>query len=247
MISVHIQRRVLSGKREFNLNVQLASQAQRIALFGPSGSGKTLTLQAIAGLMRPDSGSIQVGDMTLYDAAQGICLPAQHRKLGYLQQDYGLFPHLTVEQNIGFGLARGWLNPKRHNLPESASRWVKAFELEDVLQSYPGEISGGQKQRTALARALSVAPRLLLLDEPLSALDAGLRQKMREELADLQSRLQIPTVLITHDPEDAMMLADEVYLIRDGCITGVCRPSELEVVRPYSSTPSMTLDALKIA
>lgn len=245
MISMNIVRRVFSGKREFTLDVQLQSKARRIALFGPSGSGKTLTVQAISGLMRPDNGHIQVGEVTLYDEQQGVFLPPQERKLGYLQQDYGLFPHLTVEQNIGFGLKRGLLNPRRHRLPAQAQRWVKAFELDSVLQSYPREISGGQKQRTALARALSVEPRLLLLDEPLSALDAGLRQKMREELAALQVKLQIPTVLITHDPEDVIMLADEVHLVRDGRIVGVCHPSE--VWHHQSSTPSMTLDALKIA
>lgn len=245
MISVNIATRIFSGKQAFTLDVQLESQARRIALYGPSGSGKTLTVQAIAGLLRLDRGHIRVGGVTLYDKRQGVFLPPQDRKLGYLQQDYGLFPHLTVEQNIGFGLKQGLLNPRKHQLPVPAQRWVSAFELESVLQSYPREISGGQKQRTALARALSVEPRLLLLDEPLSALDAGLRQKMREELAALQADLQIPTVLITHDPEDAIMLADEVHLIRDGCIVGACRPSELW--RYQSSTPSMTLDALKIA
>lgn len=245
MIDVNIKRRVFSGKREFVLDVQLQSKARRIALFGPSGSGKTLTVQAISGLMRPESGHIRVNGFTLYDAQLAVFLPPQDRKLGYLQQDYGLFPHLTVEQNIGFGLKKGLFNPRRHGLPSTARRWVDAFELQSVLQSYPREISGGQKQRTALARALSVEPRLLLLDEPLSALDAGLRHKMREELAALQAKLQIPTILITHDPEDAVVLADEVHQIRDGRIVGSCHPSEL--LRHQSSTPSMTLDALKIA
>src|SRR5690606_32087413 len=147
--------------------------------------------------------------------------------------------------NIGFGLARGWRNLKRHTLPDTAQRWVDAFELQSVLQSYPREISGGQKQRTALARTLSVEPRLLLLDEPLSALDAGLRHKMRQELAALQATLEIPTVLITHDPEDAMVLADEVHMIQDGRIVDSCHPAAL--LRHQSSTPSMTLDALKTA
>ncbi|MGB6102715.1 MAG: ATP-binding cassette domain-containing protein [Pusillimonas sp.] len=245
MIDVNIMRRVFSGKREFTLDIQLQSSATRIALFGPSGSGKTLTVQALSGLMRPDSGVIRVNGLTLYDSQQGIFLAPQERKLGYLQQDYGLFPHLTVQQNIGFGLKKGLLNPRRHTLPATAQRWVEAFELQNVLQSYPREISGGQKQRTALARALSVRPRLLLLDEPLSALDAGLRHKMREELAALQATLQIPTILITHDPEDAIVLADEVHQILDGRIVGSCHPSEL--LRHQSSTPSMTLDALKIA
>src|SRR5690606_12968527 len=149
------------------------------------------------------------------------------------------------EQNIGFGLKQGLFNPRRHALPDVAARWVEAFGLQSVLHSYPREISGGQKQRTALARALAVQPRLLLLDEPLSALDVSLRRKMREELADLQETLQIPTILITHDPDDAVVLADEVHLIREGSIVGRCHPSALRELQ--SSTPSMTLDALKIA
>ncbi|MCC2597385.1 ATP-binding cassette domain-containing protein [Pusillimonas sp. MFBS29] len=245
MIDINIARRIHAGKREFHLNVVLQSSARRIALFGPSGSGKTLTVHAIAGLMHPDSGYIRVDGSTLFDAGKNIFLTPQERKLGYLQQDYGLFPHLTVEQNIGFGLKQGWLNPRRNSLPRPAMRWVDAFDLQSVLHSYPREISGGQKQRTALARALAVQPRLLLLDEPLSALDVNLRRTMREELAALQAALQIPTILITHDPDDAIALADEVYLIQDGSIVGRCHPSDLHELQ--SITPSMTLDALKMA
>lgn len=245
MIEINIARRIYAGNREFQLDIQLESKARRIALFGPSGSGKTLTVHAIAGLMHPDSGYIRVDGCTFFDAGKNIFLTPQARKLGYLQQDYGLFPHLTVEQNIGFGLKRGLFNPRRHSLPQEATRWVDAFGLQSVLHSYPREISGGQKQRTALARALSVQPRLLLLDEPLSALDVGLRRKMREELATLQTTLQIPTILITHDPDDAVVLADEVHMIRDGKIVGCCHPSALRELQ--SSTPSMTLDALKMA
>ncbi|NYT86330.1 ATP-binding cassette domain-containing protein [Pollutimonas harenae] len=245
MIDINITRRIRAGKQAFGLNVQLKSKAGRIALFGPSGSGKTLTVHAIAGLMHPDSGYIRVNERTLFDTSKAICLTPQERKLGYLQQDYGLFPHLTVAQNIGFGLKKGMFNPGRHALPEAAARWVEVFGLQNVLHSYPREISGGQKQRAALARALSVQPNLMLLDEPLSALDASLRRKMREELAALQARLQMPTILITHDIDDAVMLADEVHLIRDGSIVGSCHPSSLRELQ--SSTPSMTLDALKIA
>ncbi|NYT38558.1 ATP-binding cassette domain-containing protein [Allopusillimonas soli] len=254
MISLDIHRRVEAGTRAFDLDVSLSSQARRIALFGPSGAGKSLTIRAIAGLLRLDRGCIVVNGVTLYDSDRGIALSPQARRLGYLQQDYGLFPHLTVIQNIAFGLTRGWLNPRGRRLPEVARRWVDAFDLDAILNSYPSEISGGQKQRVALARALSVEPRLLLLDEPLAALDAGLRVRMREELAALQSRLDIPTILITHDPQDAVMLADQVFRIRDGRIEGDCTPQGLmaaqnATISPsgQSMTPSMTLDALKIA
>lgn len=227
MIQIQVTRRVFAGKREFLLDVAIASSSSRIALFGPSGSGKTLTVQAIAGLLRPDSGHIDINGTTLYSSTRNIWLAPQDRHLAYLPQDYGLFPHLTVAQNIGFGLKKGWLNQRRLALPEAARRWVEAFELEAILHSYPSEISGGQKQRVALARALAVEPRLLLLDEPLAALDADLRMKMRAELAALQARLDIPTILITHDPADALVLADRVYRIDNGKISESCDPDVL--------------------
>ncbi|MGB3290787.1 MAG: ATP-binding cassette domain-containing protein [Burkholderiaceae bacterium] len=245
MMHLDIKRRMVAGARQFSLDIQLDASARRIALFGASGAGKTLTVQAIAGLMRPDSGCIQVAGRTFYDAGQGIFLPPQERRVGYLQQDYGLFPHLTVAQNVAFGLKKGWLNPRGRVLTEAARHWIDAFELGGILNSYPAEISGGQKQRAALARALAVEPDVLLLDEPLSALDAGLREKMRAELAALQARLDIPTILITHDPDDALALADRIYRIQDGRVVDEYDAARLP--RAQSSTPIITLDALKIA
>ncbi|WP_370246246.1 ABC transporter ATP-binding protein [Candidimonas sp. SYP-B2681] len=226
---MHIKRRVLAGKREFLLEIELESKGSRIALFGPSGSGKTLTIQAIAGLLRPDSGFIRVNGTTFYDSESATCLSPQDRRLAYLQQDYGLFPHLTVAQNIAFGLRKGWFNMRRKGLPEAARQWAEDFELGSVLNSYPAEISGGQKQRVALARALAVQPSLMLLDEPLAALDAGLRLRTRDRLAGLQASLNIPTILITHDPDDAIALADHVYEIENGRIVRHCRPDQLTI------------------
>lgn len=226
-VSIHIKRSLSSATRQFELDIQLESQAQRIALFGPSGSGKTLTIQAVSGLMTPDQGSIVVNDTLLFCSQKGVNLSPQQRHLAYLLQDYGLFPHLTVAQNISFGLRKGWLNPSKKWVPAQAKKWIDAFELTPILGNYPGEISGGQKQRTALARALAVNPSMLLLDEPLAALDINLRVKMRQELSALQKRLGIPSIIITHDPEDAIVLADEVYRIADGRIVGRCTPAEL--------------------
>src|SRR5690606_20314656 len=183
MIHLNIKRRMMAGARQFDLDIQIDAKVRRIALFGRSGSGKTLTVQAIAGLRRPDRGRIQVSGTTFYDSHQGVFLAPQLRRVGYLQQDYGLFPHLTVAQNVSFGLKKGWLNPRRSLLPESARRWIEAFELDGIVDSYPAEISGGQKHRVALARALAGQPGLLVLDEPLSALDAQVRKKMRHDLA----------------------------------------------------------------
>ena len=218
-LSVDIECRV-GGADGFLLRPCWRTDARRVALFGPSGAGKSLTMQAIAGLLRPDRGRIEVAGRVLFDSASGIDVPPRARRLAYLFQDYALFPHLTVRQNIGFGLQRGWLNLHGRRLPEPAQRWVRAFGLEALLDRHPAALSGGQRQRVALARALSTDPGLLLLDEPLSALDADLRVHMRKELAQLQRDIDIPTVLITHDPADVHVLADEVFHIAHGEIQG---------------------------
>ncbi|MEO6986406.1 MAG: ATP-binding cassette domain-containing protein [Paralcaligenes sp.] len=226
-LELSIQRRLVSNSREFALDVAFNTDARRVALFGPSGAGKTLTVQAIAGLMRPDRGRIAINGRVLFDSDKQICLAPAARRVAYLFQDYGLFPHLTVLQNICFGLEKGWRNPGRRNIPDAARLWIDTFELGAIIHSRPAEISGGQKQRVALARALAIQPDMLLLDEPLTALDAALRQKLRVELAALQQRLEIPMLVITHDPADVLELADQVYEICDGAITGSASPCEL--------------------
>lgn len=215
-INIQIARRMVSGDRHFQLDAAFTSSSKRVALFGPSGAGKSLTLRAVAGLLRPDAGRIEINGRVLFDSQAGICLPAQARRVAYLFQDYALFPHLTVAQNIAFGLRRGWRNPPRREVGPEAKRWVDAFELGAIVGSYPGEISGGQKQRVALARALMLQPDILLLDEPFSALDSHLRGRMRQELSALQRQLDVPMLLITHDPADVDALADEVFEVRDG-------------------------------
>lgn len=245
-IDLHIQRTLNARERDFNLDIRLTSEASRIALFGPSGAGKSLTVAAIAGLLTPDRGKIVISQTVLFDSVGHVNLTPQQRRVGYLTQDYSLFPHLTVRQNIAFGLNRGWRNPgRRVALPSKASRWVDAFELAPVLGHYPSELSGGQKQRVALARVLVTDPNVLILDEPLAALDLTLRQKMRTELATLQASIGIPSILITHDPCDAQVLADRVYHIQHGNIVGECAPGML--VGDYVASPSMTDDALKTA
>ena len=215
-LTVDIRKTLTSAERRFTLDVSFTTTSQRVVLFGPSGAGKSLTLQAIAGLLRPDEGTIALNGDALFDSARGIDQTPQTRKLAYLFQDYALFPHLNVRQNIAFGLHGGWMNPRRRVAHAELDYWLKALDLRSVAGNHPAQLSGGQKQRVALARALVAKPRLLLLDEPFSALDRPLRERMRSELSDLQTRLDIPTLLITHDPDDVAFFGDQVVQIYDG-------------------------------
>lgn len=217
-LEIDIRKTLRSGKRSFHLDVRLHTRSRRVVIYGPSGSGKSLTLKAVAGLMRPDSGHIRLGGTTLFDSRTGVDLAPQARKVAYLFQDYALFPHLTVRQNIGFGLAGGWLNPRPGQHHEAVDYWLDAFHLEPLAHQFPGELSGGQRQRTALARALVARPQALLLDEPFAALDPALRVRMREELGELQRRLEVPMVLITHDEDDAATFGDHVSCLEGGRI-----------------------------
>ena len=208
-----------SERRSFRLCVRFHAQARRTVIYGPSGAGKSLTLQALAGLLRPDSGRIVFDGDVLFDRHARIDVPARLRDFGYLFQDYALFPRLNVRQNIAFGLQSGLRNPSVQVGGAAVERWLRAFELVDVAAQRPDELSGGQRQRTALARALVHSPRALLLDEPFSALDPALRQRMRKELDELLNRIDIPVVMITHDPEDLDWFGDEALYLRDGQIS----------------------------
>jgi len=215
---VDIHKIVHSARRSFDLRVRFKTQAQRTVIFGPSGAGKSLTLQALAGLLKPDAGRIAFNDEVLFDAAANIDVPARRRRFGYLFQDYALFPKLNVRQNIAFGLLPGLRNPSMHTGGEIVDRWLRAFELVEVAAQHPSELSGGQRQRTALARALVHSPRALLLDEPFSALDPELRERMRTELDELLRRIDIPVVMITHDPQDLEWFGDQALYLREGVI-----------------------------
>ncbi|MFA4902624.1 MAG: ATP-binding cassette domain-containing protein [Desulfobaccales bacterium] len=220
-ILVDIKKRLGTGRRVFNLEVSFASDQDVVVLFGPSGAGKSLTLQAIAGLTTPDAGRIVVGERVLFDASRNLTIPARHRDIGYVFQDYALFPHLTVAKNVAFGLKRAWpwnlRRPDRLRLEEV----LEIFELAPMRDSLPRDLSGGQRQRVALARALIRRPSLLLLDEPFSALDALLRARMRQELLRVQERFNLPVILITHDPEDVAALAQTVVVYDAGRIRQV--------------------------
>jgi molybdate transport system ATP-binding protein len=214
-LEVDIAKRLRARDREFHLQLRFASAADITVLFGPSGAGKTQTLYAMAGLVRPDSGSIRVGGQTLFDAQRGIDLPPQRRGIGYVFQDYALFPHLTVLQNVAFPTSRRILFNPRQATSEVYALLARCA-LGKLASSYPHQLSGGQRQRVALARALASQPRLLLLDEPFAALDAPLRARLRAELIALRAQFAVPMVVITHDPDDVAALGGQVVSIRNG-------------------------------
>jgi molybdate transport system ATP-binding protein len=204
-------------------------------LFGPSGSGKTTVLRCLAGLERPESGVIRFAETTWFDAEQGIFLPPQERGIGFLFQDYALFPHLNVAENIAYGLRSHLGRAERQRRVEEL---VSLLGLAGLEARYPRQLSGGQQQRVALARALAPRPRLLLLDEPLSALDVPTREQLRRELRRLLSGLHLPTLLVTHDRTEALALGDHVVVFDHGrvCQSGAVqevfsRPADLAAAR----------------
>lgn len=226
---VTLRKQLRHDESRFDLDVRFASDAARLVLFGPSGAGKTQTLKMVAGVVRPDHGRVAIAGRVLYDAAAGVNLSPQRRQLAYVSQDYALFPHLTVRQNIAFARRSGWLNPPRDTADEAVDRWIGAFHLQAVAGHYPHQISGGQRQRTALARALVHEPTALLLDEPFAALDQRLRRNLRDELRDLQAQVGLPMLLITHDDDDVEALADDVVHLLAGRVASGAQRAAAEV------------------
>jgi molybdate transport system ATP-binding protein len=205
-----------------------------VVLFGPSGSGKTTVLRCLAGLERPDAGRIVLGRVQWFAREQGICLPPQRRDVGFLSQDFALFPHLTALENIAYGLRR--LSPKAQ--AEQTTPLVHMLSLAGLEDRYPRQLSGGEQQRVALARAVVRRPRLLLLDEPLSALDAPTREQLRRVLHGWLAQMGVPTIVVTHDLTEALTLADTLVVMDKGrmCQTGpaddvVAHPASLAVAR----------------
>jgi len=206
----------------FDLGVEWSIGRELAVLFGPSGAGKSLTLRMIAGLVRPDAGSVRAGERLLFDSSKGVDLPPERRSLGYVFQDLALFPHMTVLENILYG---------GHGVPRDARRaraaaLIERFRLGGLERRRPVEISGGQRQRVAFARALLRRPGALLLDEPFSALDAPLRREMGELLREVQREFSLPVVLVTHDEAEAKALADTVILCARGRIVRQGSPPE---------------------
>jgi molybdate transport system ATP-binding protein len=213
-LDVRMRMRLKAEDRLFQLDVVFQSAKNLIVIFGPSGAGKSVTIQAIAGLIKPERGRIVLDGRVLFDSESGVNLAARARNVGYVFQDYALFPHLTVAQNVAF--------PLQPSLWDGAAgatavqEFLAKFDLADLGTSYPRQLSGGQRQRVALARALIRKPDILLLDEPLAALDPVLRGKTRGELLKLQQSFAVPMVVITHDPADVEVLAEDLIVFDIG-------------------------------
>jgi molybdate transport system ATP-binding protein len=200
---------------EFTLNLVLSAPEQRtIVLFGPSGAGKSLSLAAIGGLVTPDAGRIAIGSRVLFDSEGGINLPPQQRQIGLVRQELALFPHLTVEENIAYGL----FQEPRARVKTKVQEFLRLTNLDGLGLRRPEELSGGQQQRVALARALAIKPSLLLLDEPFSALDRPTRMQLRAELKSLQRQLFTTLLFVTHDLGEAYVLADYLAVMDRGSI-----------------------------
>ncbi|MEC9310011.1 MAG: ABC transporter ATP-binding protein [Chloroflexota bacterium] len=204
---------ILYEINDFTLDVSWnISPGQALVLFGPSGAGKTTILRAIAGLIRPNSGFIKIGNTVVFDNINHIWVPPHKRHVGYMTQQYHLFPHLTVSRNIGYGLS----NLPKDEIKNTVSDLIATFQLSGLENRYPSEISGGQQQRVAFARALASHPEVLLLDEPFASLDSKIRRTVRSEIRSILSETQIPMILVTHEIEEALAIGDIVQIVESG-------------------------------
>ncbi|MAT06853.1 MAG: ABC transporter ATP-binding protein [Acidimicrobiaceae bacterium] len=203
----------------------VAEEGKLLTLLGPSGCGKSTTLWSVAGLHTPDTGAISIGDRVVYDAASGTEVPPEERQCGVVFQSYAIWPHMSVADNVGYPLKLRKVAKQQRR--ERVEEVLALVELDDLGGRYPHELSGGQQQRVALARALAYQPRLLLLDEPFSNLDAKLRERARDWLRDLQQRVGITTVFVTHDQDEALSMSDRVVVMNAGRVAQIGTPEEV--------------------
>src|SRR5919199_4045905 len=202
-----------------------AEDGELLTLLGPSGCGKSTTLMSIAGFQRPEEGRIAVGDEIFFDAARGLSVPAEQRNLGIVFQSYAVWPHMTVFENLAFPLKVRRL--KKRDIAARVREVLDLVEMREYEQRYPHQLSGGQQQRVALARALVYSPSVLLLDEPFSNLDAKLRERARSWVKDLQHRLGLTTIFVTHDQDEALSMSDRVVVMDHGVIQQIGTPEDV--------------------
>jgi len=221
MIRFAIHKSLQSAQGRILLDVSCElEQGRLVTLYGPSGAGKTTILRMLAGLASPEGGIIRAGDETWFDGARGIDLPPQKRKTGFVFQDYALFPNMTVRDNLRYALKKGQDKAILDEL-------IGVMELEQLHDRRPGTLSGGQKQRVALARALVSRPVLLLLDEPLSALDSQMRMKLQDHILKAHSRYGLTSILVSHDMSEVFKMSDQVFVLEEGKISRQGSPREV--------------------
>jgi molybdate transport system ATP-binding protein len=209
LLRLHVRKRLIGSEGPFDLDVGFALPKGRLAvLYGVSGAGKTTLLRMVAGLDHPDAGSIEVDGETWFDSGQGVCLRPQRRSIGLVFQHYALFPSMTVRRNLEYAAG--------HRKDPRVDMLLEMVGLQELQHRYPEEMSGGQQQRVALARALIRRPKILLLDEPLSALDSAMREKLQSEILRLHRELELTTILVSHDRSEIHRLADRVVAIDKG-------------------------------
>ncbi len=212
MITCHLQKELATAERNMILDVNITlNDGDFIVLYGASGVGKTSILRMLAGFLQPDKGFIKQDDLVWFDSLKKFSLPTQEREIGMVFQDYALFPNMTIEENIYFSL------PNKKN-KETAEALIELMELGNLRSRKPQQLSGGQQQRVALARALARKPKLLLLDEPLSALDHSMRIKLQEYILKLHRTYNLTTILVSHDPAEIIKMADRVLELKGGKI-----------------------------
>lgn len=207
-LSFHLKKH-LHG---FYLDIGLSVRESMTVLFGPSGAGKSLLLNLLSGIMKPDEGFVRIGDREVFNSAGKINVPIRERKIGYLFQDYALFPHKTVFENIAYGIS----HLPKNKIKTKTEELLELMRLGGLEDRFPAELSGGQKQRAALARTLATEPRLLLLDEPFSALDYQVREKLRADLLMIHQRYPITTLFVTHDLEETFIMGDNIAVVNNG-------------------------------
>ena len=213
MLSVEIRKRLGGEKRDaFTLDLSFDAHSGTTILFGASGSGKTTVLRVIAGIITPDEGRITLDGRVYFDHTAGINVSVQARRIGFVFQDYALFPHMTAEQNIAYGVKA----KRNRERGERAREMLRLFGIEHVGQRYPGEMSGGEQQRAALARALASDPAIVLLDEPLSAVDVPTRLRLLDEIDAAQKKSDIPFIYVTHNDAEAQRIGRRIIILDKG-------------------------------
>ncbi len=235
MIVLQIQKKLNGPEGEMVLDLDLAiGENQLVALYGVSGAGKTSTLRILAGLMYPDAGQIIVNDEVWFDSHRKINLKPQQRRLGFVFQDYALFPHMTVRENLEFASTKGQ--------SQHIEELLDIMELRQLADQKPHALSGGQQQRVALARALAQRPKVLLLDEPLSALDHPTRLRLQDYLWEVHRKFELTTIIVSHDPNEITKLANPVFVLKNGTVIGAGSPAEILSSKPDSTGKVMAIE-----